>query len=187
MGGGGRGRALQEALIALLGPALQHAGEELEGPLAGLYGYSLRRHAGASDRAILQEPRLSPDMLAGRLRISVRQLYRLFEEQGDSVCRYILRQRLSRSAADLGNPRLRGESITSIAFKWGFSDSAHFSRAFKKQFEVSPKDYPGRRATGLTPPRAAIRPADPRRRRSWPGECLTLHRRHSKNAACQVA
>ena len=78
-------------------------------------------------------------MLAGRLRISVRQLYRLFEEQGDSVCRYILRQRLSRSAADLGNPRLRGESITSIAFKWGFSDSAHFSRAFKKQFEVSPK------------------------------------------------
>lgn len=39
------GGALQEALIALLGPALQHAGEELEGPLAGLYGYSLRRHA----------------------------------------------------------------------------------------------------------------------------------------------
>ena len=38
------GGALQEALIALLGPALQHAGE-VEGPLAGLYGYSLRRHA----------------------------------------------------------------------------------------------------------------------------------------------
>ncbi|WP_040184290.1 transcriptional regulator FeaR [Pseudomonas aeruginosa] len=135
------GGALQEALIALLGPALQHAGEELEGPLAGLYGYSLRRHAERLIEQSLQEPRLSPDMLAGRLRISVRQLYRLFEEQGDSVCRYILRQRLSRSAADLGNPRLRGESITSIAFKWGFSDSAHFSRAFKKQFEVSPKDY----------------------------------------------
>ena len=135
------GGALQEALIALLGPALQHAGEELEGPLAGLYGYSLRRHAERLIEQSLQEPRLSTDMLAGRLRISVRQLYRLFEEQGDSVCRYILRQRLSRSAADLGNPRLRGESITSIAFKWGFSDSAHFSRAFKKQFEVSPKDY----------------------------------------------
>ncbi|MBE1188798.1 transcriptional regulator FeaR, partial [Escherichia coli] len=96
------------ALIALLGPALQHAGEELEGPLAGLYGYSLRRHAERLIEQSLQEPRLSPDMLAGRLRISVRQLYRLFEEQGDSVCRYILRQRLSRSAADLGNPRLRG-------------------------------------------------------------------------------
>ncbi len=111
----------------------------MEGPLAGLYGYSLRRHAERLIEQSLQEPRLSPDMLAGRLRISVRQLYRLFEEQGDSVCRYILRQRLSRSAADLGNPRLRGESITSIAFKWGFSDSAHFSRAFKKQFEVSPR------------------------------------------------
>jgi AraC-like DNA-binding protein len=33
------------------------------------------------------------------------------------------------------------ESITSIAYKWGFTDSAHFSRSFKKQFEVSPKDF----------------------------------------------
>ncbi|MGV8308180.1 transcriptional regulator FeaR, partial [Pseudomonas aeruginosa] len=62
------GGALQEALIALLGPALQHAGEELEGPLAGLYGYSLRRHAERLIEQSLQAPRLSPDMLAGRLR-----------------------------------------------------------------------------------------------------------------------
>ncbi|MCT7344156.1 transcriptional regulator FeaR [Pseudomonas aeruginosa] len=141
VGGGGRRRGVAGGADrpARAGATARRRG--IEGPLAGLYGYSLRRHAERLIEQSLREPRLSPDMLAGRLRISVRQLYRLFEEQGDSVCRYILRQRLSRSAADLGNPRLRGESITSIAFKWGFSDSAHFSRAFKKQFEVSPKDY----------------------------------------------
>ncbi|MEZ0560864.1 helix-turn-helix domain-containing protein, partial [Pseudomonas sp. Env-82] len=70
-----------------------------------------------------------------------RHLYRLFEEQDDSVCRYIQRARLKRSADDLTNPFLRSESITSIAYKWGFTDSAHFSRSFKKQFEVSPKEF----------------------------------------------
>lgn len=84
---------------------------------------------------------LTPVSIANRLDISVRHLYRLFEEQSDSVCRYIQRTRLKRSADDLANPNLRHQSITSIAYKWGFSDSAHFSRSFKKQFEVSPKDY----------------------------------------------
>lgn len=84
---------------------------------------------------------LTPVSIANRLDISVRHLYRLFEEQGDSVCRYIQRMRLKRSAIDLADPYLRHQSITSIAYKWGFSDSAHFSRSFKKQFDVSPKDY----------------------------------------------
>ena len=90
---------------------------------------------------LLQEAHLTPQYLADRLHISIRQLYRLFEDSGDSVCRYIQRQRLQRSAEDLGNPQLRHHSITRIAFKWGFADSAHFSRAFKKQFELTPKDY----------------------------------------------
>ena len=56
------------------------------------------------------------------------------------MCQHILRNRFKRSASDLSNPHLQQESITSIAFKWGFTDSAHFSRAFKKHFELSPKD-----------------------------------------------
>ncbi|MBA1256670.1 AraC family transcriptional regulator, partial [Pseudomonas carnis] len=32
------------------------------------------------------------------------------------------------------------QSVGTIG-KWGFTDSAHFSRSFKKQFEVSPKDF----------------------------------------------
>ena len=83
------------------------------------------------------------------MNISVRHLYRLVEEEGDSVCRYIQRARLKRSADDLSNPFLKTESITAIAYKWGFTDSAHFSRSFKKQFEQSPKDFRSTSLAGL--------------------------------------
>lgn len=134
----------QEALLhtftSLLRPALMQDGHEAEIADA-MAGNSLRLQAQRLIEESLGHPNLTPIALASRLQISVRQLYRLFEEQGDSVCRYIQRTRLQRSAGDLANPNLRRESITAIAYKWGFTDSAHFSRAFKKQFEQSPKDY----------------------------------------------
>ena len=104
-------------------------------------GVNLRSYVQKVIDESLSQPGLSPLGLANRLNISVRHLYRLFEAQDDSVCRYIQRARLKRSADDLANPFLRGESITAIAYKWGFTDSAHFSRSFKKQFEVSPKAF----------------------------------------------
>ncbi|WP_375741373.1 transcriptional regulator FeaR [Pseudomonas boanensis] len=135
------GGALQEALIALLAPTLKqqpgYAGSEFDGS----HNAGLRSLAQRLIDQSLSEPNLTPLSLARQLNISVRQLYRLFEEQGDSVCRFIQRSRLKRSAADLCNPRLRNESITDIAFRWGFTDSAHFSRTFKKHFEQSPREY----------------------------------------------
>ncbi|AZC37750.1 transcriptional regulator FeaR [Pseudomonas chlororaphis] len=138
------GQALQEALIALLGPTLrQTPGASLDG-YDSQHGGCLRSQARQLINQSLTEPGLTPVSLASQMNISVRQLYRLFEEQGDSVCRFIQRARLDRSAADLSNPRLRHASITDIAFKWGFTDSAHFSRTFKKHFEQSPRDYRAR-------------------------------------------
>ena len=132
--------AMLSALISLLTPALS-ALDGAPWPGEHLPTESLRRNAQRLIDESLTHPNLSPVLLAKRMSISVRHLYRLFEEEGDSVCRYIQRSRLIRSASDLGNPHLREESITSIAYKWGFTDSSHFSRAFKKQFEQSPKDY----------------------------------------------
>jgi len=138
------GQALQEALIALLGPTLRQPQSRTLDAYDSQHGGSLRSYAQQLINQSLNEPGLSPVSLAQQMNISVRQLYRLFEEQGDSVCRFIQRSRLNRSAADLSNPRLRNESITDIAFKWGFTDSAHFSRTFKKHFEQSPRDYRAR-------------------------------------------
>ncbi|MCB2255120.1 transcriptional regulator FeaR [Pseudomonas chlororaphis] len=135
------GQALQEALIALLGPSLQPGADPTLDGYDSQHGGCLRSQARQLISQSLNEPNLTPVSLASQMNISVRQLYRLFEEQGDSVCRFIQRARLDRSAADLSNPRLRHESITDIAFKWGFTDSSHFSRTFKKQFEQSPRDY----------------------------------------------
>lgn len=135
------GQALQEALIALLAPTLRQTLSSTLDGYDSLHGSCLRSQAQQLISQSLNEPGLTPVALAQQLNISVRQLYRLFEEQGDSVCRFIQRSRLKRSAADLSNPGLRHESITDIAFKWGFTDSAHFSRTFKKHFEQSPRDY----------------------------------------------
>lgn len=140
--GSNQDQALESAFVSLLAPALAHD-DTPELATDGVHGASLRNHVHQLIDDSLSQPNLSPLSLASRLNISVRHLYRLFEEQNDSVCRYIQRARLRRSAEDLANPFLRSESITSIAYKWGFTDSAHFSRAFKKQFELSPKDYRG--------------------------------------------
>lgn len=132
--------ALQCAFVSLLGSALEQD-EDARDDTGALQGNNLRSYVQKVINESLSQPGLSPVGLASRLNISVRHLYRLFEEQDDSVCRYIQRARLKRSADDLTNPFLRSESITSIAYKWGFTDSAHFSRSFKKQFEQSPKAF----------------------------------------------
>ncbi|KJK18803.1 MULTISPECIES: transcriptional regulator FeaR [Pseudomonas] len=136
----GEGQALHSAFLSLLGSALEGSDDLCALP-ASLQGANLRSYVQKVIDDSLGQANLTPVNLANRLNISVRHLYRLFEEQGDSVCRYIQRARLKRSAADLANPVLKRESITTIAYKWGFTDSAHFSRSFKKQFEQSPKDY----------------------------------------------
>ena len=139
------GEALHSAFLSLLGSGLEGSDQSARMP-ASLQGADLRSYVQKIIDESLGQPGLTPVNLAGRLNISVRHLYRLFEEQGDSVCRYIQRARLQRSADDLANPIHKTESITTIAYKWGFTDSAHFSRSFKKQYEQSPKDF---RSTSL--------------------------------------
>ena len=65
--------------------------------------------------------------------------YRLFRDfTGLPFSSYELYFRLNCAAEEL----CRGElSIKQAAAEWGFFDTSHFSRAFKKQFGVSPSDY----------------------------------------------
>lgn len=137
----GEGRALEGALIALMVPAFEQ-GEQVMPPAAalcepsGLYALALRLIDSS-----LQDCAFGPEGLAERLGVSVRRLYRLFEAEGESVCRVIQRCRLQRSAEDLGYGGDAVEPITQVAFKWGFIDAAHFSRAFRRQFGMSPREY----------------------------------------------
>ncbi|HXH02030.1 MAG TPA: transcriptional regulator FeaR [Candidatus Competibacteraceae bacterium] len=132
--------AAQEALVALLAPLVGG----LPQPAAAQPAPALLLRAQTLIEERLTEPELCPAAVAHALGISPRQLYRLFEAQGTSVARHIQERRLARIAADLASPAHRQESITAIAFYWGFNDSAHFSRAFKSRYGVSPREWRAR-------------------------------------------
>jgi AraC-like DNA-binding protein len=42
---------------------------------------------------------------------------------------------------DLADASLGRDSITSIVFRWGFSESSSFSRAFRNAFQITPRQY----------------------------------------------
>jgi AraC-like DNA-binding protein len=89
----------------------------------------------------LAEPTLNPAQIANAVGISVRHLHRLFSCGGSTVTECIRQRRLQRCRMELCDPRSAERNITEIAFFWGFSDSAHFSRCFKTQFGVSPRTF----------------------------------------------
>lgn len=86
----------------------------------------------------LSEPTLCPTEIANAVGISVRHLHRLFLQKESTVAEYIRERRLECCRTELCDPRFSDRNITEIAFFWGFSDSAHFSRCFKRRFGVSP-------------------------------------------------
>ncbi len=91
--------------------------------------------------AQLGEPDLSPSSIARALGLSARHVHRLFRMTGSSLGRWILERRLACCAVDLADPSMVRSSLTQIAFRWGFNDSAHFSRAFKAAYDQTPREY----------------------------------------------
>jgi AraC-like DNA-binding protein len=89
----------------------------------------------------LAEPSLNPSQIAEAVGVSVRHLHRIFLSKGHTVAGWIRERRLERCRRDLLNPRLSERNITEIAFFWGFCDSAHFSKSFKKEFGLSPRAF----------------------------------------------
>ncbi|CAM8672917.1 MULTISPECIES: transcriptional regulator FeaR [Sphingobium] len=89
----------------------------------------------------LQSEHLTPKSIAREHRISERQLHRLFQGSGLTVCRWIRQSRLDRCAADFQDIGQRERSITEIAFTWGFNDAAHFSRLFRAEFGQTASEY----------------------------------------------
>ncbi len=130
----GEGAAMQQALLALLPPALAP-----EAPPVGA-DEALYRRARALIEERLAEPGLGPAQIAAAVGVSLRQLHRLFARRGQTVARLVQERRLERCARDLADHGCDA-SITAIAFFWGFSDAAHFARSFKTRYGRSPRDY----------------------------------------------
>lgn len=110
-------------------------------------------------RANLADIHLTPQIIADRCTISVRYLHRLFETLGTTVCEWIRTQRLLMCDEALRDPACR-HSISEIAYRWGFSDQAQFSRHYRRHFgrtpsatrELARSAVPPARSVGSVPP-----------------------------------
>ena len=89
--------------------------------------------------ANLGDPGLSVAGVCRRFAISPRLLHRLFEGQEHTFAETVRTMRLERCARLLADP-LNRSTITDIAVRHGFTDSASFSRAFRRNFGIAPRE-----------------------------------------------
>lgn len=94
----------------------------------------------------IESEELSRETVANHVYLNPDYLDRLFKkEAGASVTEYIMRRRLDLAKDLLLKTNL---PIGAIASQTGYSNFAHFSRRFKKQFGMSPADYRKQAANG---------------------------------------
>jgi acetamidase/formamidase/AraC-like DNA-binding protein len=129
----------------------------------------------------LDDPDLVPARVAQAEGISERYLQKLFEGAGDNFTHYVRERRLQRAWADLSSQAEAHQSISEIGYRYGFGDSAHFSRAFRHRFGLPPREFRQQEAERTAAPAIG--------QRGWPQEALAQSRAHpapavKASAAC---
>jgi AraC-like DNA-binding protein len=89
----------------------------------------------------LGDHRLTCEGIAAAHGISQRYLRKIFESSSMTVSDWIWSRRLEQAKSDLADPLLAHVSVTAIGFDVGFKDAAHFSRAFRSRFGMSPREW----------------------------------------------
>jgi AraC-like DNA-binding protein len=89
----------------------------------------------------IDDTNLNPAALAAQVKVSLRRLQEVFKAQGTTPSDCIWEMRLEYARNLLSAQQNQQDSITTLAYRAGFSDTAHFSRRFKQQFGVSPREY----------------------------------------------
>ncbi|MFJ9811236.1 helix-turn-helix domain-containing protein [Streptomyces sp. NPDC101158] len=89
----------------------------------------------------LGDPDLSPERIARENRISVRYLHRLFEGEGTTVGRFVRQRRLEECKRELARRGGTAPTVSAVSQRWGFVYPAHFSRAFRAAYGISPREW----------------------------------------------
>lgn len=146
------GAVLGRQIVEILSLALDGRRDTDETSRSAVAAAHLRR-AEHVVRRNLSDSRLDPQMVADACNISKRYLHELFGQTDRTVSQFIRDERLI--AARDAIVSSRAITIAEIAYKYGFSDQAHFSRLFKAAFGRTPSEW---RRDG--PREAGRRPAD---------------------------
>lgn len=135
---GGATQVLGRHLIELLALAIDGQSDANDGVRSSVRAAHLRR---AEDviRRNLSNAALSPDMVADACGISKRYLHELFSDANSTVSQSIREQRLI-AARDLLLMPNSGQ-LADVAYRFGFSDQAQFSRLFKAMFGQTPSGF----------------------------------------------
>lgn len=89
----------------------------------------------------LADPTLNANQIALAVGLSARYINALFSREDTSMMRYVWSRRLENCKRDIQSDLHAGSNISEIAFRWGFNDSSHFSRAFKQRYGATPRDF----------------------------------------------
>lgn len=130
--------ALTEFFLTCLGTA-QNPATSLGGT-AGARAACLHRICQTIETR-LGDPDLTVADVAHEHGVSPRYLQKLFALAGRTFSSYVRTRRLERCRSDLTSPLYGRLSISEICFRWGFNCSSHFSRAFREQYNTSPRQY----------------------------------------------
>jgi AraC-like DNA-binding protein len=131
---------VSEAITSIVAAGLRGLPGANVRKLSNLHAYHLARIR-AYVRDHLRDPELSVQSIALALQISSDHLSRVFRSEPIPLSRWIWKMRLDAIRRDLANPRLREQSVSDIAFSWGFNNAAHFSRSFRDEYQMTPREW----------------------------------------------
>lgn len=148
-GEAGVGARTVDAAITMIGAIIAETGRET--------GHSARRTDFDTVLHYIEENLPRPDLAVAEIAaanfMSPRKLHALFERQEITVAAWVRSRRLHHCRRELADTAFAGLTIAQIAARWGFTDAAHFSRAFSDRFGASPRAFrtgqSGSAVTGL--------------------------------------
>jgi AraC-like DNA-binding protein len=132
------GTVLGRQLIELLTLAIDRSSDTADVAQSTVRAAHLRR-AEEVIRRNLSNPDLSPDLVAEACGISKRYLHEIFADGNGTVSKLIREERLIAARNMLQTPD--PGPMSDIAYRFGFSDQAQFSRLFKAMFGQTPSGY----------------------------------------------
>ncbi|MFT3760052.1 AraC family transcriptional regulator [Thauera sp.] len=135
-----------DALLGLLGGMLASFARQVGDEASSVEAWHLER-VKAFARAHLADPELDVKLIAAEVGLSPSYIHRLFARCTMTLMQWITAERLDACHRELSAPGKLKRPVYLIAQEWGFANQAHFSRAFRARFGVSPSDVRG----GLAP------------------------------------